>query len=235
MRGRRARIAGGALVLALLAAGVVLAWRGGLFEVFSRRQELQRIVVELGPWGPVAIVGFQVLQVLFAPVPGQITSIVAGYLYGVLWGTVLCMVGLVLGTAIALGLARRYGRPLVERLVPGEALARLDRTLERRGPLAFFLIFLLPFLPDDVAAFVAGLSSLRLSQLLLLATVGRAPGVVVAVLLGAHAGELAAGEIALLGVVTLALLALFWRFHGPLERAMFRLVDRLTRRDEGEG
>jgi uncharacterized membrane protein YdjX (TVP38/TMEM64 family) len=231
--GRRARIAGGTLLLALIAAGAALAWRGGLFEVLSRREELQRLVLELGPWGPVAIVGFQVLQVLFAPVPGQITSIVAGYLYGVLWGTVLCMVGLVLGTAIAMGLARRYGRPFVERLVSPEVLERLDRYLERRGPLAFFLIFLLPFLPDDATAFVAGLSSLRLSQLLLLATVGRLPGVVVAALLGARAGELGAGEIALLGAATLALLILFWRFHGPVERAIFRLADRLAGRERG--
>jgi uncharacterized membrane protein YdjX (TVP38/TMEM64 family) len=182
----------------------------------------------------VAIVGFQVLQVLFAPVPGQITSIVAGFLYGVLWGTVLCMVGLVLGTAIAMGLARRYGRPLVERLVPKERLARMDRYLERRGALAFLLIFLLPFLPDDVAAFVAGLSPLRLSQLLLLITVARLPGVVVAALLGARAGELGAGELAAIGAASLALLALFWHYHEALERAMFRLIDRLTGQDEGQ-
>lgn len=234
MRGRRARYAAAALLLALVAAGIVLAWRGGLLALLSRREELQRLVEGLGPWGPVAIVGFQVLQVLLAPIPGQITSLVAGYLYGVLWGTVLCMVGLVLGTAIAMGLARRYGRPLVERLVPAEALARLDGYLERRGPLAFLLIFLLPFLPDDVTAFAAGLSSLRLSQLLLLATVGRAPGVVVAALLGARAGELGAGEIVALVVATLVLLVVFWRYHAPLEGAMFRLVDRLTGRSEGD-
>lgn len=209
---------------------MALAWRGGLFAIFSRREDLARLVQDLGPWGPVAIVGFQVAQVLLAPVPGQITSIVAGYFYGVLWGTVLCMVGLVLGTAIAMGLARRYGRPLVERLVPAEALARLDRTLERRGPLALFLIFLLPFLPDDITAFVAGLSPLRLSQLLLLATVGRAPGVIVGVLLGAYAGELTPGQIALVVAASLVLLALFWRFHDALERAMFRLVDRVSGR-----
>ncbi len=227
-------IAGAALLLALLAAGVVLAWRSGLLAILSRREELQRLVAELGPWGPLAIVGFQVLQVLLAPVPGQITSIVAGYLYGVVWGTVLCMVGLVLGTAAALGIARRFGRPLVERLVSPQTLARLDRYLERHGPLALFLIFLLPFLPDDATAFVAGLSSLRVSQLLLLATVGRFPGVVVAVLLGARVGGLSPGEIAILGVGTLAFLALFWRYRRALENAMFRLVDHLTGQGEGK-
>jgi len=231
MRARWTRIVGGALLLAALAAGVALAWRSGLLAMLSRREELQRMVAELGPWGPAAIVGFQVLQVLFAPVPGQITSIVAGYLYGVLWGTILCMVGLVLGTAVAMGLARRYGRPLIERLVSPQALARLDRYLEQRGSLALFLIFLLPFLPDDITAFAAGLSPLRLSQLLLLATVGRLPGVVVAVLLGAGAGTLDPAEIAALAVATLALLALFWRHRRALEEVMFRVVDRLAGRD----
>lgn len=232
MRGRWARLAASALVLLALAAGVVVTWRAGWFDLLSRREELERTVQELGPWGPAAIVAFQVAQVLFAPIPGQITSVVAGYLYGVLWGTVLCMVGLVVGTAVAMGLARRYGRPLVERLVPAETLARLDTALERRGPLAFLLIFLLPFLPDDLTAFVAGLSALRLSQLLLLATVGRAPGVVVAVLLGAHAGELGATEVALIAAASLALLVLFWRYHESLEKAMFGIVDRLSGREE---
>ena len=220
-----------ALIVALLVAAVFLAWRVGLFALLSRREELQALVASLGAWGPLAIVALEVLQVLLAPLPGQLTSIVAGYLYGVWWGSALCMAGLVLGTALAMALARRYGRPLVERLASREALARIDRAVERRGAAVFLLIFLVPFLPDDVAAFVAGLSSLRLARLLLVATVGRAPGVVFAAFLGARAGELAPLEIALLVLASLVLLALFWRYRAPLERAMFRLVDRLSGRE----
>ncbi len=232
MSGRRLRLVGEVLLVGLVMAGVALAWRAGWFELLAERDALERFVEDLGPWGPVGIVVAQIAQVLLAPVPGQITGLVAGYLYGLLWGTVLCMVGLVVGTAMAMGLARRYGRPLVERLVPAPTLARLDATLERRGAPAFFLIFLLPFLPDDLTSFAAGLSSLRLSQLLLLATVGRLPGVVLSVLLGAHAGALGPTELVLLAAVSLVLLGLFWRYHGALERAMFRLVDRLAGRGD---
>lgn len=224
------RVAWGALVVALLVAAVAIAWRAGLFALLSRREELQALVTGLGAWGPLAIVALEVLQVLLAPLPGQLTSIVAGYLYGVWWGSALCMAGLVLGTALAMALARRFGRPLVERFASREALARVDGAVERRGEAVFLLIFVIPFLPDDVAAFVAGLSSLRLARLLVVATIGRAPGVLFAAFLGARAGELSPLEIALLVIASLALIALFWRFREPVERAMFRLLDRLSGR-----
>jgi len=213
-----------AVVGAVLAAGVLL-WRAGVWRALRNREALEEL---LGPWGPGAIIVGEILQVLLAPIPGQVVGIAAGYLYGAFWGTVLSMLGLTLGTLIAIWLARRLGRPLLERMASQELLDRIDGYVQRRGALAFFLIFLIPFLPDDVCCFVAGLTQLRIGELVLLAIVGRAPGVIVSTLVGARAQDLTWPQLAIIGATGVILALVFARYQRQLEQAMFGLLDRFT-------
>ena len=222
-----------AIVLAallLFGLGWVL-WEYWLSPLAADRQILEDWIRGLGPWGPVSIVVLEVLQVLFAPIPGQFVGLAAGYLYGVFWGTVLCLLGLALGTALAVWLGRRFGRPLVERIAGGRLIRRIDHYAQKRGALALLLVFLVPFLPDDLACFVAGLTALPLAELVALAVVGRLPGLIVSTLLGAQATELSWPQIAVLAAVSVALALLVARYQRVLERRMFAMVDRLV----GEG
>lgn len=221
-----------ALVLIAVAVVAWLLWRYQLWRIFTNREALEAWIISLGAWGPVVIVVAEFLQVLLAPVPGQVVGIAAGYLYGAFWGTVLAMTGLVLGTLVAVWLARLFGRPLVERVVGEEMLQRLDGYVERSGSLALLLIYLIPFLPDDLICFVAGLTSLSLGRILLLAFIGRLPGVVASALIGNHARALSGTEIAILVGISLVLVALVALFQKRLEQAMFRLLDKLTDRDK---
>lgn len=231
-------------LIALILAGVgVAAWlvaryseNGRLFawrwwRVLEERDTLERALRDLGPWGPAFIVLAEVLQVVFAPVPGQVVGLVAGYLYGFWWGTLYCMIGLALGSLAAVWLARRLGRPLVRRLAGEEVLARIDDYAERRGALALLLIFLLPFLPDDLCCLAAGLTKLSILEVVLLAVVGRLPGLMMSTLLGAQAHRLTWPQVAVIALLGIALAVLFARYQDRLERAMFRLVDRLLGRE----
>lgn len=225
MSARRWRILA---ALALVAAAVVL-WLLAQRDStdWLQRERLEAWLAALGPWGPLGLVVVEVLQVLLAPVPGNVVGLAAGYLYGAWAGAALCMVGLLLGTWLAVWLARRLGRPLVERLASPERLARLDAYARRRGALAFLLIYLVPFLPDDLLCFVAGLTPLRIRQVLLVAAIGRTPGVLVSTLIGAQSRALTWGQLTAIALASLALAALFWLYHERVERAAFALVDRV--------
>jgi len=216
------------IVLLVLTVGVFI-WRGGLWGVLTDQETLEQLVRTLGVWGPGGIVLGEILQVLLAPVPGQMVGIAAGYLYGVFWGTLLCMVGLAIGTLTAIWLARRLGRPLLEKYASDKLIRRVDSYVERRGALAFFLIFLLPFLPDDACCFIAGLTRLRIGELVILAIVGRAPGLIVSTLIGAQARKLVWFQATIIGVVGVALAIFFIRYQERLEQAMFGVLDRLSR------
>jgi uncharacterized membrane protein YdjX (TVP38/TMEM64 family) len=115
---------------------------------------------------------------------------------------------------------------LVERYASKKLLERVDDYAQRRGALAFLLIFLLPFLPDDACCFVAGLTPLRIRQLVVLAFVGRAPGVIISTWIGAQAQNLTWLQVGAIGSVALALALVLMRYQERLEQAMFRILER---------
>jgi len=217
----------GLLLVAALVALIGLSSRTSLLGTLSDPGHLRAVVTGWGPWGAMALIGLQVVQVLLAPIPGQSLGLLGGYLYGPWLGTLINMAGTLVGSSIAIWLARRFGRPMVQRWVSPDRLARLDGLATRRGPAIFFLIFLFPFLPDDAACFVAGLSPLPLGELLLLVLLGRLPGVFIPNWLGAHATDLSARHWIAIILLMMPVAVVFWRWQNSIERFLLRLLDRL--------
>ena len=70
--------------------------------------------------------GVQVLQVLFAPIPGQAVALAGGFVFGFWKGWALTTLGLALGSLLAMLLARLLGERFVRRLVPDGVMKRFD-------------------------------------------------------------------------------------------------------------
>ena len=214
------------LVLAALVTALVLWWRP-LYELLEDQEQIRTWVEGLGAWGPLAIVVLEMIQALLAPIPGQAIEAVSGYLYGPWWGTLFPMIGMVLGSTITFLLSRRFGRPLVIRLVGKQSMERLDDLVERGGAPFFFLIWLLPFAPDDLACVAAGLTPMPAQQFLLLMTLGRLPGVFVSVSVGANAARIEPlWWGVLLAAIAVAALIL-WRWGDQIQESVLNLIERL--------
>ena len=153
---------------------------------------LRARVAALGPLAPLAFVALQTVQVILAPIPGQVLGGVGGYLFGPLRGTAYSMAGVLLGSAVVFVASRAYGRPYVERVVDASALDRWDGLVERTGVAGLFACFLLPTFPDDLLCFVAGLTDIRLRTFLALVLVGRTPSFLAVAYAG---GELSSGGL----------------------------------------
>ena len=209
-----------ALILALLTAcdmALPAPWPGNAI--------LRDWVLRRGAWAPVAIILLEVGQVLLAPIPGQAIGLVSGYLFGVLAGTILGMMGTASGSLIAIWLTRRFGRPLAERLVPERTLKWLDQMASKRGVLFFLAVFLLPFLPDDMACFAAGLTPIPIPALMLVVLIGRLPGVWVACWLGAQSTQLSPAQWTVVIAASLGLVVAYLRYGHRLERWAAHLLD----------
>ncbi len=215
-------------VLVIGVGGVLWYWREPLWTLLDDQERIREWVAGFGPWAPLVSIALNVAQVLLAPMPGQFVGLVNGYLYGVCLGTFYSMVGLALGTTLAMALGRWFGRPLVERLVNPEKLTRWDQIAGRRGPPFFFLVFLFPLVPDDVACFLIGLSPLAIPHMVVLALLGRLPGVFVSCWLGAYATELPWWVWIPLGGGVAGLAWVFWRYQAQLEATVVRLIQKLT-------
>lgn len=186
---RSTRLARAALAGSAVGLGVVLAVGGSQllsrwFAPFADPAVLAAYIRAAGPAAPLAFVLLQAAQVVAAPVPSPVVSLAGGYLFGPVVGSLLTVLGVVLGSTVAFWLARRFGRRGVERFVPPSTLDRFDAVAHRRGPTGLFLAFLVPGLPDDVLCFVGGLTDIPIRRLVLIAVLGRTPSLVALTVLG---------------------------------------------------
>ena len=214
---------GAAVILAVLS---IVLWHSYRVPLLTSSEQLRIFLGKHRQWAPFLLIILQALQVILAPIPGQALGLVSGYLFGPIMGTAYSMIGLLLGSLAAIGLARLFGRPLVERLVPSEALAQVDRFAEEGGIWLLLLIFLLPFLPDDAACFLAGLSPLPISYLIIVTAIGRLPGALVAALAGAGLSRLAPLQVLILVLALVPALVLLMLHKGALQAYFHTLVRR---------
>jgi uncharacterized membrane protein YdjX (TVP38/TMEM64 family) len=199
---RRGVLGGVALVAALIVISLgIRQYAPFLLDA----EKLRAWVDQFGVFAPVVIVLIQTAQVVIAPVPGQVVALVSGYIFGPVAGSAYSFVGVLLGSAIAFSLTRRFGRPAAERLLHDDILDRFDEFVESVGLPGLFVFVLVPGLPDDVVCFMGGLTTWRLRTFLAVIAVGRFPAYIVTVYAGE---ELAAGQldvaIALVGLLAVA-------------------------------
>lgn len=165
-----------AVVAAATALGLVVVAAWPYLPSFTDPERVRSLVAGAGAWSPVVYILLQVVQVLIAPIPGQVVSFAGGLLFGTWWGVAYTMVGATIGFTAIFVLTRRLGRPFVERFVSARVLERFDYLDGTGGALALFIIYLLPGFPDDVISFIAGLTRIRLRTLILISLGGRLPG-----------------------------------------------------------
>ncbi len=174
-------------LVALLFLYIILdiALNGPITSFLSNREEIINTVNSLGVFAPLIFILIQTLQTIFAPIPGQVTGTVGGYIFG-WWGILWTFIGSAIGYIIVLFLARRFGRPLLEKFFKKDALKRFDfLTTSKHASFALFMIFLLPGLPDDMVCYLAGLTSIPLKKLMVLILIGRLPSIVATNYVGA--------------------------------------------------
>lgn len=191
-----------ALLLALAVVSLI-AWKVGvpLLRFASQPDEFRDWVDQHGVWGRLAFVGMVIFQVILALVPGEPFEIAAGYAFGALEGTFLCLLAGTLGSMGVFYLVRRFGRRLAEVFFPAEKLDRL-RFLHRspRRDLLFLLVFMIPGTPKDLLCWFAGMTDMKPLTWLLICSLGRLPSILGSTLGGDALGDqdywLAAGVFA---------------------------------------
>ena len=138
----------------------------------------------LGPAGFMGFILLQMLQVVAAPIPGEVTGFIGGYLYGPVLGIFLSTVGLTMGSLVAFSLSRIFGRPFVDKFVKKETMDKYDYLLHHKGVFLVFLLFLIPGTPKDLLCYILGLGHLNTKEFFLISTVGRFGGTVLLTLGG---------------------------------------------------
>ncbi|ESS09945.1 MAG: hypothetical protein A07HN63_00381 [uncultured archaeon A07HN63] len=215
------------LALAVVAGfvGLYLAVRRYAPFVFDSR-ELRLWIEGFGVLAPLVFVFLQAAQVVVAPIPGQVVALVAGYLFGPVYGTIYSLAGVLIGSAIAFSLAKRYGRSFVERVIDDAIIDRFDAFVDSVGIPGLFAFVVIPGLPDDAICFLSGLTKWRLRTFMTVISVARLPAYVITVYAG---GQFAGGRF-VSGIALVAFVILFSAVGYYKQEAVRDIVARLEPR-----
>lgn len=145
---------------------------------------LRQFILGYGGWAPVVSIVLMVIQSLVPVVPGLIMTITNAWIFGWLYGAFYSWVGGVLGAALDFGVARWYGRLVVEKFINRKYLDMADVFLKKHGLLAVFITRLTPVVPFKVVSYGAGLTTMSLWRFMIATAVGQAPATILYSILG---------------------------------------------------
>lgn len=196
----------------------------GLYHVLQNPHQLKRMLTSFGPYSPLVFILIQVSQVVVAPIPGGPIEFLGGYLFGVKAGLLYSMIGLVLGSWLAFSLARIFEKWVVEKFVSPRILRKFDYLIGHEGAILSFILFLLPCFPKDALCYILGLTPMHLGVFLIISTIGRIPGTLMATLQGAKAFDHQyLSMLILLGISSLIVL-IFYIYHETIHQSLKRLL-----------
>jgi uncharacterized membrane protein YdjX (TVP38/TMEM64 family) len=145
---------------------------------------LRQFILSYGVWAPVTTVVLMAVQSTIPLVPGLAITITNAWIFGWQYGALYSWLGALLGAMLDFGIARWYGRPVVERFVRSHHLDVTDRFFQNHGVLAVFITRLTPVIPFKVISYGAGLTNISLLHFVLATAIGQTPAIVLYSILG---------------------------------------------------
>lgn len=208
---------------------VAIIYHKDIWSIFASTEALRAWIASLGFIAPLGFIALQCIQVIIFVIPGEVPQIAGGYLFGLWWGSLLSVSGIIIGSAVNFLLARLLGVPFVRLLFSPEKIDYAGRiATSPRARISMFLLFLIPGIPKDILCYGAGLTPLTLRVFLLISTLGRLPGILGSAFMGGAAAEekwIVAGAVFLVASL-LFLLGFFFK-----DRILF-LLEKLASRNK---
>ena len=178
---RGKKILAGAAIAIFILLACAIAWFIGrpLLAFVSEPERFREWVDSAGLMGRVYFLGIQILQVFIAIIPGEPIELGAGYAFGAVEGTLLCLAGSTAGSMLIFFFVRRFGVKAVEIFFPPEKIRSLRflHSARRRNALVF-LLMVIPGTPKDLLSYFVPLTDMPALTWLFITSVARIPYIV---------------------------------------------------------
>lgn len=111
------------------------------------------------------------------PIPSSPVILGGGYVYGMIIGSLVSLIGIVIGATISFVMVRKLGRPVLEKLVDKHHIIHFNHVFKKRGIAAALISYALPIFPSDCVSAILGLTRMSYRHFLLIAIIGHIPRV----------------------------------------------------------
>ena len=175
---RRATVRLGGIAF-VVGAGVVATYfilrRTGVVSTLGNLSELKRAIVGAGALSYALFALLQFLQVTLIPLPSSVTTLCGILLFGAFKTFVISLCAILLGSVVAYMAGRMLGKKVLPWAVGSKKAEELQALLGK-GRVAFFLMMLFPFFPDDILCLMAGVSRMDFKFFLITNIITRSVG-----------------------------------------------------------
>lgn len=151
---------------------IYLGYHNGIFD---SRESLIEYVESFGAQAIIIFIFIQFLQVILPILPAAVTCVAGVILFGPVWGIFYNYVGICIGSFGAFLISKRYGQPLVEKMLNEKIFKKYSKWLNDSK--VFDRVFAIgifgPLAPDDALCYLAGLTQMSLKKFGLIILFGK--------------------------------------------------------------
>lgn len=202
----RIKASGSSKYLGILLTLVVLVALALLFDFDT----LRGYVAQAGPFAPLLFILLKASTIVIAPLSGGPLYPLVGAFFGFWPGILYAVIGDFMGYTIAFTLSRKFGYPLVRKLMESQERGILPRVVSHVSqPLGFFQACIAFGFMPDVLSYAAGLSKLPYLTFILIIMPLSAVISTIMVLFGASigSGDSVTSALLLPGIAALVMIA----------------------------
>ncbi len=188
-----------------------------IFSLWENREELRVFLGKYPHLAPFLFIMFQALQVIIAPIPGEATGFLAGFLFGAFKGFLLSTTGILIGSTIAFYIGRLFKKKILKNYENSPHYLKVKRIFQKYGVIGAFFLYVFPGFPKDILNYFLGVMPISFKAFIFICTLGRIPGTFALAIQGdvVYGGQ--PYKIFLVSGIFLAVFLIFFFFKKKLE------------------
>lgn len=214
------------LVLVLTGVLTAFLWTSGFFDTLGSMEQMRDYIERYAPYSSLLFFLIQLLSVLLAPIPSNVSSMAGAALFGVLRAFLLTCGAVALGSVTVFWMTRVFGRQFAERFAKKRDMERYMDFLHRKRDVFFAAAFLLPGFPDDLLCFLAGLTDMSMRRFIVLVVLFRPWGLFASCLIGGNLHHFPLPLLIALGVFALLLVCAAVKYGERWEMWVLQKIER---------
>lgn len=158
------------ILISVLFLGIL--FQGLLLENVGK---LREIISSYGFFGPLIFILLIAMSTIFAPINNFLVWLPGFYIFGPEKSIIYSFIGGLIGGLCAFLIARRFGRPVVKKIIGKNGMGRIDKLTEDLGVLALWLLMVFGVSLFDLVSYAAGLTNIRIKDFFVAIFLGPLP------------------------------------------------------------
>jgi len=138
-------------------------------------EKLREIISSYGSLGPLIFILLIALSTILAPINNFLVWLPGFYIFGPERSIAYSLIGGLIGGLSAFLIARKFGRPVVKKIIGKKGMERIDELTKDLGVLTLWLLMVFGVSLFDLVSYAAGLTNVRIKDFFVAILLGPLP------------------------------------------------------------